>query len=147
MTDKSDPQKEKVVRVLEAKKRDVGSLRIRLNSETMKEIGISEGEIVEIIGEGKKSSVAIARSAYPQDQDMGIIRLDSRVRENVGVDIDDEARIRKAKTKMAKSIVLKPHDKKIKSNVRFESFVKRKLLTYPVTKDDLIRSLLYLYII
>lgn len=138
MADTSDSQKEVVVRVLEARKKDVGRSIIRLDSETMNKLGISERDKVEIIGELKKSSVAIAWPAYPQDQDLGIVRLDSRVRRNVGIDIDDEARIRKAKTKVAKSIVLKPHNEKMKKNTRFESFVKRKLLTFPVTKGDLI---------
>jgi transitional endoplasmic reticulum ATPase len=131
-------RKELKLKVLEARKRDVGRSIIRLDSETMNELEISTGDIVEIIGEGDKSSAAIAWPSYPQDQGLGIVRIDSRLRRNVGVGIDDIVITKKAEAKVAKSIVLTPHNVKIKTNVRFESFVKRKLLSYPVTKGDLI---------
>ena len=82
-------RKELKLKVLEARKRDVGRSIIRLDSETMNELEISTGDIVEIIGEGKKSSAAIAWPSYPQDQGLGIVRIDSRLRRNVGVGIDD----------------------------------------------------------
>ncbi len=59
---------------------------------------------------------------------LGILRIDARLRKNIEVSIDDMATIRKADAKDAKSILLKPHQVKIKSNARFESFVKRRLL-------------------
>jgi transitional endoplasmic reticulum ATPase len=133
-----EPRKQLELKVLEARKRDVGRSIIRLDSDTMNELDISTGDIVEIIGGGKKSSAAIAWPSYPQDQGLGIVRIDSRLRRNVEVGIDDIVTIRKAEKKVAKSVVLTPYQVKIKTNARFESFVKRKLLSFPVTKDDLI---------
>ncbi|MHA1728204.1 MAG: CDC48 family AAA ATPase [Promethearchaeota archaeon] len=135
-------KKELTLKIHEARKRDVGRSIIRLDSETMNELGISTGDIIEIIGRGKekesKSSAAIAWPSYPQDQGRGIIRIDSRLRRNVNAGIDDIVVIRRADAKVAKSVVLTPYQVKIKTNARFESFVKRKLLSYPVTLDDLI---------
>jgi transitional endoplasmic reticulum ATPase len=132
----SGPRKELKVKVLEARKRDVGRSIIRLDTDTMNELEISTGDIVEIIG--KTPSAAIAWPSYPQDQGLGIVRIDSRLRKNVGVSIDDFVVIRKAYARVAKTVVLSPHLVKIKTNARFESFVKRKLLSYPVSKDDII---------
>ena len=103
-----DLRKELKLKVLEARKRDVGRSIIRLDSETMNELQISTGDIVEIIGEGNKSSAAIAWPSYPQDQGLGILRIDARLRKNIGLSIDDMTTIRKADAKVAKSILLKP---------------------------------------
>ncbi|MHA1111996.1 MAG: CDC48 family AAA ATPase [Promethearchaeota archaeon] len=134
--DSIKPPKQLTLRVLDARKRDVGRSIIRIDTETMNELEISTGDIVEIIG--NNNSAAISWPSYPQDQGLGILRIDARLRKNIGLSIDDMATIRKADAKVAKSILLKPHEVKIKSNARFESFVKRRLLSYPVTKDDLI---------
>ncbi|MHA1822029.1 MAG: CDC48 family AAA ATPase [Promethearchaeota archaeon] len=130
------PRKKLRLRVLEARKRDVGRSIIRLDSDTMEELGLSTGDIVEI--EGRKKSAAIAWPSYPQDQGLGIVRIDARLRKNAEINIDEEVTISKADAKDAKVVVLTPYQVKIKSNPKFESFVKRKLLSYPVTKDDLI---------
>lgn len=124
------------LKVLEARKRDVGRSIIRLDNETMTELDISTGDIVKI--EAENISAAIAWPAYPQDQGLGVVRIDARLRKNVGVGIDETITVSKAEAKVAKTLILTPFQVKIKTNSRFESFVKRKLLSYPVTKDDLI---------
>jgi len=134
--DSKNQSKQITLRVLDARKRDVGRSIIRIDTETMNELEISTGDIVEITGNSK--SAAIAWPSYPQDQGLGIMRIDARLRKNIGLSIDEMATIRKANVQDAKSLILKPHEVKIKSNARFESFVKRRLLSYPVTKDDLI---------
>jgi transitional endoplasmic reticulum ATPase len=134
--DSEKKPKQITLRVLDARKRDVGRSIIRIDTETMNELEISTGDIVEIIG--NDISAAIAWPSYPQDQGLGILRIDARLRKNIGLSIDEMATIQKADAKDAKSILLTPHQVKIKSNARFESFVKRRLLSFPVTKDDLI---------
>lgn len=124
------------LRVLEARQRDVGRNVIRLDNKTMAELQIRTGDIVEI--EGKKVSAAIAWPAYPQDQNLGIIRIDARLRRNIDVNLDEYVLIRKGQEHIAKSLVLAPSSVKIRTDNRFESFVKRKLLNTPVTVDDII---------
>ena len=87
------------LRVLDARKRDVGRSIIRIDTETMNELEISTGDIVEIIG--NSTSAAIAWPSYPQDQGLGILRIDARLRKNIGLSIDDMATIRKADAKAA----------------------------------------------
>ncbi|UYP47725.1 VCP-like ATPase [Candidatus Lokiarchaeum ossiferum] len=125
------------LKVQEARKRDVGRSIIRLDSATMKDLDVNTGDIIEIQGK-EQSTAAIAWPAYPQDQGLGIIRIDSRVRKNANIGIDEFVNILKVEEAIAKSVVLAPISLKIKPNTRFESFVKRKLLNFPITKGDLI---------
>ena len=122
------------LKVSEAKNRDVIRGKIRLDNEAMKQIGISTGEIVEIIGE--KSTAAVAWPAYPEDLKRNIIRMDSVIRKNAGVSLSDKVRVRKAEVTNATQVVFAPAQMNISLEFGFESFVKRKLLGYPLSPDD-----------
>ena len=125
-----------VLRVQKAKKRDIGRNIIRLDQTTMEKLNIQTGDVIEVIG--KKQSAGIAWPSYPQDNGLGIVRVDSRLQKNTGTRIDDTLEIRKIKAEVAQSIVLAPSSVKLKNTPRFESFVKRKLNNYPITIDDFV---------
>jgi len=125
-----------VLRVQKAKKRDIGRSIIRIDQKTMEKLNIQTGDFIEVIG--KKKSAGIAWPSYPQDNGLGIVRVDSRLQKNTGTRIDDTLEIRKVKAEPAQNIVLAPSSVKIRNNPRFESFVKRKLSNHPVTVDDYI---------
>ncbi|MHA1507936.1 MAG: CDC48 family AAA ATPase [Promethearchaeota archaeon] len=124
------------LRVQEAKKRDIGRNIARIDQETMEMLDIKTGDVIALVG--KKESAGIAWPSYPQDSGLGIIRIDSRLKKNIGTSIDETIQIRKVKIHSAQNIVLAPISVTIKSNPRFETFVKRKLSNYPVTIDDFI---------
>jgi transitional endoplasmic reticulum ATPase len=124
------------LRVQEAKKRDIGRNIARIDQEAMEELDIKTGDVIALVG--KKESAGIAWPSYPQDSGLGIIRIDSRLKKNTGSSIDETIQIRRVNTQPAQNIVLAPISVKIKSNPRFETFVKRKLHNYPVTIDDFI---------
>ena len=124
------------LRVQEAKKRDIGRNIARIDQETMDKLDIKTADIISLIG--KKETDAIAWPSYPQDSWLGIVRIDSRLIKNAGTSIDETIQIRKVITHTAQNIVLAPISIKIKSNPRFETFVKRKLTNYPVAIDDFI---------
>ncbi len=124
------------LRVQEAKKRDIGRNIARIDQETMERLDIKTGDVIALVG--KKESAGIAWPSYPQDSGLGIIRIDSRLKKNIGTNIDETIQIKKVKIHSAQNIVLAPISVKIKSNPRFETFVKRKLSNYPVTIDDFI---------
>jgi len=124
------------LRVQEAKKRDIGRNIARIDQETMEKLDIKTGDVIALVG--KKESAGIAWPSYPQDSGLGIVRIDSRLKKNIGTSIDETIQIRKVKIHSAQNIVLAPISVKIKSNPRFETFVKRKLSNYPVTIDDFI---------
>ncbi|MFX1277246.1 MAG: CDC48 family AAA ATPase [Promethearchaeota archaeon] len=124
------------LRVQKAKERDIGKNIIRIDPKTMEDLGIKTGDVIAI--KGKKESAGIAWPSYPQDHGLGIVRFDSRLRKNTGTSIDDNIEIVKVNALIAQNVVLAPASMKIKSNPRFETFVRRKLNNYPVTLDDII---------
>jgi len=125
-----------VLRVQKAKKRDIGRNIIRIDQKTMEKLNIQTGDHIEVIG--KKQSAGIAWPSYPQDNGLGIVRVDSRLQKNTGTRIDDTLEIRKVNAEVAQNIVLAPSSVKLKNTPRFESFVKRKLNNYPITIDDFV---------
>jgi transitional endoplasmic reticulum ATPase len=124
------------LRVQEAKKRDIGRNIARIDQETMEKLNIQTGDVIAL--SGKKESAGIAWPSYPQDSGLGIIRIDSRLKKNTGASIDETIQIRKVNAHPSQNIVLAPISVKIKSNPRFETFVKRKLNNYPVTIEIII---------
>ncbi|MFW9952275.1 MAG: CDC48 family AAA ATPase [Candidatus Thorarchaeota archaeon] len=124
------------LRVQKAKKRDIGRNIIRIDPKTMEKLNIQTGDVISI--NGKKESAGIAWPSYPQDNGLGIVRVDSRLQKNTGSRIDDTIEIRKVKAEMAQHVVLAPSNFSIKIDPRLESFVKRKLNNYPITMDDYI---------
>ncbi len=124
------------LRIQKAKKRDIGRNIIRIDQEVMEKLNIQTGDVIAITG--KKESAGIAWPSYPQDNGLGILRVDSRLRKNTGTAIDDTVEIRKVNAQNAQNVVIAPSNVKIRTNPRFESFVKRKLNNYPITNDDLI---------
>jgi len=124
------------LRVQKAKKRDIGRNIIRIDPKTMEKLNIQIGDVISI--NGKKESAGIAWPSYPQDNGLGIVRVDSRLQKNTGSRIDETIEIRKVKAEIAQHVVLAPSNFSIKIDPRLESFVKRKLNNYPITMDDYI---------
>ncbi len=125
--------KEVVLKVAEARQRDVGRGKIRMDDINMREIGITTGDVVEI--RGRQKTGAIAWPAYIEDQGAGIVRMDGVIRRNAKVSLEENVRIRKAQIKVAKTVNIAP-TRQISLDYGFEAFVKRKLLGYPVSKND-----------
>jgi len=126
--------KETQLRVAEAKQRDIGRGKARVDNETMRLLGITAGDVIEI--KGKKASAAVAWPAYPEDQGKGLIRIDGIIRKNSGVAINDYVVIRKADVKEAQNITLAPIDMRLNVDRDFESFVKNRLLEIPLVEGD-----------
>ncbi len=126
------------VKVAEAKQRDVGRSIIRLDSDTFKKLNIRTGDIVKIKGKNRNTA-AIVWPAYSEDQLQKIIRMDGRLRKNAGVSIGEHVTVLKAREKTGREITLAPTNVRISSGDPYvESFIKRKLLNYPLTQGDVI---------
>ncbi|TFF87442.1 MAG: AAA family ATPase, partial [Promethearchaeota archaeon] len=133
--DNGEESDEKVtLRIQKAKKRDIGRNIIRIDPKTMEQLNIQTGDVIAL--KGKKVSAGIAWPSYPQDNGLGIVRIDSRLRKNTGSSIDDNVEIERVEAQVAQNVILAPISVKIRTNPRFETFVKRKLNNYPVTIDD-----------
>ncbi len=127
---------EVILRVEEARQRDFGRGKVRINDSAMKKIGVNTGDVVEIIG--KKKTGVIVWPAYIEDQDADIIRLDPIIRRNAGVSLGESVRVRKCPhVNVAKEVNIAP-TKRITTDYGFETYVKRKLLGHPLTVGDTI---------
>lgn len=129
------PDKSKItLKVAEARQRDIGRQKVRIDGLSMRQINVTTGDVVEI--KGKKVTAAIAWPAYPEDQNAGIIRMDKLLRNNADVGLSEKVSVSKANAKNAKVVTLAPFQTPVAIDYSFENFVKRKLLGYPLTEDD-----------
>ncbi|RLE48477.1 MAG: AAA family ATPase [Candidatus Methanomethylicota archaeon] len=123
-----------VLRVAEARQRDVGRGKVRIDVNAMRAIGVNIGDVVEI--EGRRKTAAIVWPAYTEDQGMDIIRMDGLIRKNAGVSMGDKVIVRKAEAKPALVSKLAPLSFTITVDQSFISFVKRRLIDMPVVEGD-----------
>ncbi len=97
---------DKVLRVAEAKAKDVGRGIARLDPAVMQILGLTPGDVIAI--EGKKRTVAICWPGYPEDENRGIVRIDGNVRRNAEVGIDDKVGVRKVVARDAEKVTFAP---------------------------------------
>ncbi len=123
------------LKVQEAKQqRDVGRSIARMDSDTMKTLGVTVGDVVQI--EGKKPTAAKAWPAYPEDQGQGLIRVDGFIRKNCSAAINEFVTVSKVDAEYATSVKLAPVDIRISVDNDFIRFVKDRLVDRPATRGD-----------
>jgi len=121
------------LKVMEAVQDDVNKGIVRLDSNFMKQINISEGEVVKISGE--KTTAAIVRRGYPGDINLNIVRIDGDTRKNAKTSIGEFVTITKAEVVPAKKVVVGPLGRIPPLTL---DFLKRALLNRPIVKNDII---------
>jgi hypothetical protein len=82
------------LRVLAAYARDVGRGAVRIDGRSMDILGVTDGDVVEIIGK-KSGTDARCYRLLPSDEDQGIARIDPALRRMIGIAIDHTVTIRK----------------------------------------------------
>jgi len=103
----SGPKAEvKVAEIPTGRQDDVGRGIVRIESRTMRAIGVAPGDAIEI--EGTRKSVAVVDNAYPSDIGLGIIRMDGLTRRNVGTSVGEAVFIRRAQATDAKKVTIAP---------------------------------------
>ncbi len=122
------------LRVGDARQRDVGRGIARIDQRTMQKLGISAGDVIEIVN--KRTTSAIAWPAYSEDQNRDIIRIDGFTRKNSGVAINEYVVVRPAKVKTALSITLAPVDMRLNVDDDFTNFVKNRLMERTLVEGD-----------
>ncbi|MCG2874982.1 MAG: AAA family ATPase, partial [Acidilobus sp.] len=125
-----------MLRVSEAKPRDAGKKRVRIDPDVMKELGVEAGDVVEI--EGKRKTAAIVWPSLPEDLGLDIIRMDGTLRRNADVNIGDKVIVRKANPKPATKVRLAPTVHSMSIDDSFKKYVKKKLVGLPVVENDII---------
>jgi transitional endoplasmic reticulum ATPase len=127
--------KDTQLRVADARQRDVGHGKVRIDNETMQKLGITAGDFVEI--QGKKMTVAVAWPAYAEDQGEEIVRMDGLIRRNAGVALNEYVALKKADVKDAQAIIFAPTDVRLSVDEEFVSFVKRRFMDMPFVEGDM----------
>ncbi|MEA3378856.1 MAG: CDC48 family AAA ATPase [Nanoarchaeota archaeon] len=123
------------LKVMEALQEEAYKGIIRIDSETMHEIGVRPGDIVEI--EGGRKTVGIVDRAYPTDVGQTVIRMDGILRRNAKTGIGENVLVRQANVKEAKSLTIAPAQKGLMIKAQGSVF-RRGLLGRSVVKGDLV---------
>ena len=119
---------------------DVGKGTARVGQAAMQALGVREGDVLEIVG--KRTTSAIALPPYPEDEGLGIIRLDGLQRANAGVGIGDYVEVRRAEARAARRVVLAPTQKNIRLLGSGEA-LRRTLYQRSLAADDIISTSVY----
>src|ERR687895_617984 len=123
------------LRVAEAKHRDVGKRRARIDPRHMEHLGIQAGEVVEILG--KRTTAVTAWPADEEEKETDIIRIDGQTRKNAGAGLNDLLNVKKIDCRQAKSVTLMPlGNSNITVDKEFCDFVKNRLKGYPLNEGD-----------
>jgi len=121
------------LKVSEAFKNDVGRGIARVGSDVMSELGLNSGDVVEIFG--KRKTAAIAWRGHPQDEGMGIIRVDGFLRHNCGAKLGEKITIKPAKVSEAEFIEFAPTEE-IRISGNFTQYLKHRLLGRVLVEGD-----------
>ena len=137
MKSSSQEKKELILRVAEAKQRDVGKGRVRIDSSLIEKLNLGELPVVEI--EGKSKTVALALPALPEDEGLQIIRMDGLLRKNANVSLGEKVIVRRADYSIAELVKLAPQDNTIVIDQSSLIYIKNKLMNRPLIEGDLIQ--------
>ncbi|HZA06536.1 MAG TPA: AAA family ATPase, partial [Nitrososphaeraceae archaeon] len=123
------------LRVAEAKHRDIGKGRTRIDPVYLRILGIEAGEVIELIG--KRNTAATAWPSDEEEKETDIIRMDGQIRKNAGVGLNDLVIVRRIDAKTARTAVLMPLvNSTINVDKEFCEFVKNRLRGFPVNEGD-----------
>jgi transitional endoplasmic reticulum ATPase len=100
----ADENKTLVLKVAEAKTKDVGRGIVRVDPQDLEKMAVELGDIVEI--EGKRKAVARVMPAYPEDRGKSLIQMDGLLRGNAQISLDEKINIRKTEGSPAEKIIL-----------------------------------------
>ncbi|WP_374406794.1 CDC48 family AAA ATPase [Pelagerythrobacter sp.] len=130
---------EKAVRlqVAAARQEESGRGIARLPRSAFQALGITEGDVVEI--EGKRTTTAIAMSAYDEDQTLDVVRLDGLQRNNAECGSGEHVRIASAESRAATRVVFAPASREMRLQGPTQA-LKRNFFRKPLLAGDLVAT-------
>lgn len=125
------------LRVSEAVQDDVGKGIVRMDTTSMRKVGVNPGNVVLIKNNSSAETVAIVDRAYPVDVGLGIIRMDGLTRWNAKTSIGEEVDVSKADVQKATYVKIAPTQEGIFIRVH-PSTIRKALLGRALVKGDVI---------
>ena len=116
---------------------DSGRGIVRLPRMLMNELGLAEGDVVELVG--KRGTPARAVGNYPEDEGLMISRLDGLQRANAEIGSGDYVEVRKAEAKPAQRVVFAPAAKNLRLHGSAHA-LKRSFGMKPITAGDVVAT-------
>jgi transitional endoplasmic reticulum ATPase len=128
------------LQVANARSEDAGRGIARMDPRVLTEVGVSEGEAVEIIGH--RHTTAIAVRPAPEDEGLRLVRLDGLQRANAGVGSGDHVEVRRAEVKPAVRVVMAPAQKNVRLQGPGEA-LRRSFHRRPLIAGDVVSTSVY----
>jgi transitional endoplasmic reticulum ATPase len=116
---------------------DSGRGIARVPRKIMDQLGLSDGDVIEIVG--KRVTPARAVRPYGDDEGLDIIRLDGLQRANAGVGSGDFVEVRRGQSKPATRVVFAPAQNNIRLQGSAEA-LKRSFAARPLTSGDTVAT-------
>jgi transitional endoplasmic reticulum ATPase len=132
-----DETRGRKLQVANARPEDSGRGLAHIPRSLMAALGITEGDVIEIMG--KRSTPARAVLPYTEDEGLELLRIDGLQRANAGVGSGDFVEVQKAESKPATRVVFAP----AQANLRLQGSshaLKRTFFARPLTAGDTIAT-------
>ncbi len=133
----ADEERGRKLQVATMRPEDSGRGIARLPRSLMTELGLAEGDIVELVG--KRATPARAVGPYSEDEGLAIIRLDGLQRANAGIGAGDFVEVRRTESKPAQRVVFAPAQRNLRLHGS-ASALKRSFGMKPLTAGDVVAT-------
>jgi transitional endoplasmic reticulum ATPase len=125
------------LQVAAARQEESGHGIARLPKSAMANLGVTEGDVIEILG--KRNTPARAVLPYPEDEGLEVIRLDGLQRANAEVGSGDHVVVRKAESRPAQRVVFAPAQREMRLQGPAEA-LKRNFFGRPLVAGDVVAT-------
>lgn len=125
------------LQVAAARQEESGQGIARLPRSAFQTLGITEGDIVEL--RGKRTTAAVAMSAYDEDQALSVVRLDGLQRANAEVGSGEHVTIAVAESRPASRVVFAPASREMRLQGPTQA-LKRNFFRKPLVAGDLVAT-------
>ncbi|MXO62847.1 CDC48 family AAA ATPase [Qipengyuania oceanensis] len=125
------------LQVAAARQEESGQGFARLPRSAFQALGITEGDVVEV--RGKRTTAAIAMSAYDEDQALDVVRLDGLQRGNAEVGSGEHVVIAAAQSRPATRVVFAPAQREMRLHGPTQA-LQRNFFRKPLVAGDLVAT-------
>ena len=135
--DADNPSRTARLQVAPARQEESGQGIARMPRSVFQELGITDGDVVEI--SGKRSTAAIAMAAFPEDDSLDVVRLDGLQRGNAEAASGEHVEVSVAQSRPASRVVFAPAQREMRLQGPSQA-LKRNFFRKPLVTGDLVAT-------